>query len=446
MAIRGRGRRQVTSQSLAGFAGLLLSRPCVGVALALALAGWARPLRADLQEDVRRLTRAVNGRAVHRLGPRLLEQGEELPLLLPPRFWSHPGDDCTHVVVMGAQSVHFSCEVAEQAEEVGAPVSSRAGLVEVVRCGEGRQELADLTVTMLSTRGPLEAIAFSAPSPIPIAVHVLPNRFVGLEAPERVLAREAELPRLGAWLNAAEAKAQAQGASRTERRVIRGEDKSLGEALIGLDPGCHELQLIADVDLEAVDGNLARVELIWQSTDDTAAEEQWHTRAPTLRVCTALPNVGQLHFPALPRTATGVLFRAHYQWPAGIPSHWATPARNRVARALWQRQVQMLSSAPVRSWLGGGTAMSLNVPVMPGACYVATLAATAPVAGQLSLEVMSGSRLSSDSSVDDSAASVAFCQEHGDAASIGVDAREANTTWILGLWHVASLPVGAELR
>lgn len=406
---------------------------------------------ADLQQDVERLLASVNGATVYHLGPRVLEQGEELPLLLPPKFVSTPGaptatGDCAHVIMIGAQSVHFSCEMADiDPDERPSSLSSRAGFIELVRCGESRVQLANVTVTMLSGRGPIEAIAFSTPRAESVVGTVLPNRAVGAEAPERTLTRQPELPRLGSWLRTREARAQLQGATRSERRVLPDQDKQLGETLVGFDPGCHELQLLADVDWETIEDTAGGMELVWDDDDEIASHEPLHTRSPTLRICTSRPRTGRLRFPALPPSISGVLSRARYDWPGGIPSHWTASVRARVAEALLQRQVKSLVAAPVRSWMGGGTSLELKVPVSPHACYVAVVAATTPVAGNIGLDVTSGLRVAADSSLDDSAVSAAFCQDAHDSVTLNIDARDSGTTWILGLWNVAPLPPGADL-
>lgn len=411
---------------------------------------WPTSANADLQDDVERLLILVDKTTAYHLGPRFLEQGDELPLLLPPSVATSNDSvrKCTHVVVIGAQSIHFSCDTASASEhgDNRAPVASRAGFVELVRCGADREQLSDVVVTMLSLRGPLDAIAFTSPLDRPLAPVAVPNRSVGSEALERTLTRESEVPHLDAWLQYVESKSLLQGATRTERRTLPAQDREVGETLLGFDPGCHEVRLLADIDWESLDESENGADLTWQDSGEIAARDTLHTRSPTLRMCTAQPKIAMFRFPVLPHSTAGVLFRAHFAWPSGIPGYWALPVRNRIAQALLQRNMTSLTSAPIRSWMGGATSLTIKVPLRKNACFVAIVAATEVVAGDISLEVMSGVRWSTDSSLDGSAASLAFCQVRESTATLAIDARDANSTWILGLWDTSTLPSSSDLR
>lgn len=432
--------------------GVLAGAVCRSLSLSLLAIAllWPAAANADLQDDVERLQVRVNKTPAYHLGPRFLEQGDELPLLLPPSIATNNDSarKCTHVVVIGAQSIHFSCDTAPASEQAERhpPMVSRAGLVELVRCGAARAELSDVVVTMLSLRGPLDAIAFTSRLAHPIAAVAVPNRAVGLEAPERKLTREPEVPRLEAWLQNAESEALLQGATRTERRTLPVQDREVGETLLGFDSGCHEVRLLADVDWESLDESETGADLTWQDSGEIAARDTLHTRSPTFRVCTAESQLAVFRFPILPQSTAGVLFRAHFGWPLGIPEHWALPARNRMALALLQRNMTSLNAAPIRAWMGGTTLLTLNVPLRKNACFVAIVATTQTVAGDIGLEVMSGVRWSTDSSLDGSAASVAFCQVQANTAKLAIDARTANSTWILGLWETSPLPSRSDLR
>jgi hypothetical protein len=432
--------------------GALVGAVCRSLRLSLLAAAlfWPATANADLQDDVERLLVRVNKATAYHLGPRFLEQGDELPLLLPPSIATNNDSvrNCIHIVVIGAQSIHFSCDAASASgpKESRTPVASRAGLVELVRCGAARGQLSDVVVTMLSLRGPLDAIAFTSRLDRPVAAVVVPNRSVGLETPERKLTRESEVPHLEAWLQSAEAEALMRGATRTERHTLPAQDRELGETLIGFDPGCHEVRLLADVDWESLDESEPGADLTWQDSNEIAARDTLHTRSPTLRVCTAQPKVAIFRFPTLPQSTAGVLFRAHFGWPLGIPVHWALPVRNRIAQALLQRNMTSLTAAPIRAWMGGATLVTVHVPLRKNACFVAIVATTELVAGSVSLEVMSGTRWSTDSSLDGSAASLALCQVQANTATLAVNARDAKSTWILGLWEISTFPSSSDLQ
>jgi hypothetical protein len=417
-------------------------------ALLFTVLGSITPAKADLQDDVARLLTLKGTRLAYHLGPRILEQGEELPLLVPPKVLTDPANLCTHLVVIGAQSIHFNCEMATAAgdDAKDGSLASRAGLVELSRCGAERADLSDLVVTMASLRGTIEVIAVSTSAGDKLTPTVLPNRNVGSETSERNVRRASELPHLEPWVQRLESKAALQGATRTERRVLPIEDKVLGETLLGFDPGCHETRLLLDVDWGYLDIPDDTTELTWEDNDSVAARGTLHNRSPALFACTAVPRVAKLHFPALPHSVAGALFRAHYRWPGGVPAHWALPVRNRIAQALTQRQMTALKSAPTRSWMGGATEVTLSVPVMRRNCYVAIVAAVDEVAGDIFMSVSSSIRGVADSSMDGAVASAAFCQFENETVTISIDARESNATWIAGLWNVTELRPSPDLQ
>jgi hypothetical protein len=343
--------------------------------------------------------------------------------------------------------LHFSCgPVDSDLNGSGEVTASRAGMLELVRCGDDRRELSTATVTMLSLRGPLDAIAFSTSAADPVSSAVLPNRAIGVESAERALSRESELPRLGPWLQQLEMSAALQGATRTERRLLPAQDKTVGESLIGFDPGCHEVRLLADVDWESVEGAGAGVELTWLDTGELAARDTLNSRAPVLRVCTAQPRTAQFRFPAVPQSVAALLMRSRFEWPGGVPTHWAETVRNRIAQVLLQKHIQSLPSVPAKSWMGGATSVTLKVPLAGHSCYLAVAAASTDAIGDISLEILSGLRWGADSSVDDLAASVSFCQDGDGTATVNIDARDASATWILGLWNVSPLPFKPDFQ
>jgi hypothetical protein len=419
----------------------------LGIGFAIGALFWSARALADQQDDVNRVLSHVGKTSAYHLGPRLLEQAEELPLLLPPRVTDARSPGCAHVIVIGAQSVHFSCGPSTSASDTwGDVTASRAGMLEVVRCGDERRDLADATVTMLSLRGPIDAIAFLSSSSAPISNAVLPNRAIGVEVAERTLNRATELPRLGPWLRQLETSAALRGATRTERRALPVQDKIAGESLIGFDPGCHEVHLLADLDWESVDDAGAGVDLTWLDTGELAVQDTLNSRTPSLRVCTSQPRTGQLRFPILPQSAAALVVRSHFAWPGGIPAHWADTVRNRIAQVLVEKRVKSLAPTPVKAWMGGATSLTLELSLNRRSCYIAIVAAATSATGDISLEVRSGPQWGTDSSLDDLAAGVSFCQGEHDTATVAIDARDTSATWILGIWNVAALPPQPDYR
>src|SRR5690606_22881573 len=85
--------------------------------------------------------------------PRLLERGDQLPLRLPKQF-VESSEECTSVVLISAPNVSFVLRLVPRAGEAPeAPEASVAGLVQLVRCGERREQLGRLVLEMRSPRG-----------------------------------------------------------------------------------------------------------------------------------------------------------------------------------------------------------------------------------------------------------------------------------------------------
>lgn len=400
---------------------------------------------ADLQSDVVRLLERLSPNKAYHLGPRILEQGDELPLLLPGALADPPSKSCLHIVALAAQSVTFSLNIPSvEAELDDVTVPSRAGVVEFIHCGGAGGSLSDANVIMLSPRGVVDIVGYVETSPRPSATRILPWRAAGDEAPERSLSYVRPSTVQSTRLDHLELQAAFQAADRTERRSIPHEDAKAGQHLIGFDPGCHQLQLVADRSDPSFSSDDPGPELIWADNEQPAARELSSSPTPTFRVCTAVARVAKLTFTAFEDDTSAVLFRAQYPWPSGIPSNWAVQARNQMAEALFRRHLPSLSALPAQAWIGGSSATSLVVPVAPRSCYLAMVATSQGSINDLTLAVTAESRWMADNSFDNAGAGVAFCVNQAKSVKLDVDSRGTDVVWILGLWTVASGPAHAD--
>lgn len=404
------------------------------------------PAKADLQSDVSRLQQALSGARPYRLGPRLLEQGEELPLLIPAELREAPQAQCLHVVALAAENIHFSCEVPDNENAAVEDLPSRGGLLEVVRCGPERANLAAATLTMFSPRGLVEVLAFASHGSKVQSRDLLPSRAVGIEQPERQVERQNEAPPIEAWLRQLERNATLQRATRTEQRRVPATDKKLGETWLGFDAGCHELRMLTSVDWQnQQQPSGATLEVIWEDSDEPVVQSELTSRAPTLRICTEEARSARLRFPPLAAAVDAVVFRARYPFAQAIPGHWAIPARQRMALAFTRMQLASASEAALAgAWMGQSTQVRFGFPLVARGCYLAVVASTASNAGDLALSVQVAGRWFSDGSVDGGFANVAFCPDREQAAQIEVDAQGSTSPWILGLWHVGQVHIAAD--
>jgi len=400
---------------------------------------------ADLQNDVTRLTRGAKTHNTYHLGPRVLEQGEELPLLVPERLAPRKSADCLHLVALSAQTVQFVLNIPslnEMAEDVTIP--SRAGLLEFVHCGLPDESYGGLSLTMLSPRGALDVVSYTDQSPVAGALKRIPWRNSGREASELSLEHRVAVGNFSERIGRLERHAAFRLADRTERKPIPNQDLESGEVLVGFDPGCHEVKLVMDLDTNQTEALDLSPELAW--TDDSAllATNTSSSHTTTFIVCTATARIARLSFIANPAYLRAVLFRAHYPWPTGIPSNWATEVQNQMALAMFRRHLPSLTSPPSQSWLGGSSATSLSMAVAPRSCYLAIVAASRGSQSDISLSISGESRWIADTSLDDVAASVAFCVSQVGDVKLDVDARGSDVVWILGIWTIANGPLHAD--
>ena len=414
-----------------------------GALWVLSTLATASPAFADLQDDVTLLTRNLKNKKPYHLGPRILEQADELPLLVPELLTRSDPKACLHLVALSAQSVQFIVSVPSDDEDgADSTVSSRAGLIEQVRCGQAQEPLLDATLTMASPRGVVEIIGFNDDNPAPVAERVLPWRTAGDEAPEHSLNHWAAPPNLPARLGHLEQRAAFQGADRTERRNVPGSELQSGELLVGFDPGCHEVQLVVETDDQHPP--VQNPELYWADNGQLAARDWSNALSPTFHVCTAVARIAKISFDACPVNTRAILFRSHFPWPAGIPANWASQARDQMALALLRRHLPSLPTLPAKSWIGSSSTTSLLVPVAPRSCYLAIAATSQGPVNDISLAISSESRWIADSSLDAVGASVAFCVSQATSIKLDVDARGADVVWILGLWAIAAGPLHAD--
>lgn len=415
-----------------------------GWPLLLALA-WGRNAAADLHDDVTRLSRAVKTQKPYHLGPRVLEQGEELPLLVPDPLTPKRPVDCLHVVALSAPSTQFVLSVPADGETVDdVTIPSRAGLLEFVHCGMPDASFGSLSLVMLSPRGAVDLIGYIDQNAKAGASKWLPWREAGREANELRLQHRVAFGELNERLKRLERHAAFHAADRTERKPISAQDLDSGELLVGFDPGCHEVQLVIDLEskqAEAVDLN---PDLAWIDDGELAARNISSSPSPTFRVCTGTARIARLSFAANPAYHKAVLFRAHYPWPGGIPANWASQARDQMALAMFRRHLPSLPSLPAQSWIGNSSATSVSMTVSPRSCYLAIVATSHGSQNDVSLAISDDSRWIADASLDDVGASVAFCVGQASNVKMDVDARGTDAVWILGVWAIANGPLFSD--
>lgn len=418
----------------------------LGLGLALAIASGAGPAAAELDDEATRLERAWRGAgfAVRRATPFFLEQGSLRSLGGVLRREAATSASCVTLAVLAVRGTDFSLVLPTGILPDGRPAGRRperalAGLSSTTRCGAERVELLHAAVEMRSTRGTIEVIVAEGVGAPPPARDALLERSVpqarSLIDPGRARTGEG----LDARLRWAEDRSRRDGAFASERRAIEPADDGAGRVLVPIVPGCHRLELFAelgshesvtDVDAELRDATNNR----------TLARDRSDTPDAHLEACVADPTVALLRYSGAPPNAPLTLLDARWPLPKGLPAVVPARARAGMARALVARRVPDPGVSPLVTLFGASGTTYQYLEIEPGACYVAAVAVAQGESRSLGMAVRGPGLLAGDDAVHGAeGASVAFCAPHAGVAQVAVDARGSALAWALSIWQVASL-------
>ncbi|HEU4538068.1 MAG TPA: hypothetical protein VFS00_28300, partial [Polyangiaceae bacterium] len=411
-----------------------------------ALALGAAPASAELDDEAARLERAWRGAgfAVRRAAPFFLEQGSLRSLAGALGREAAGGAACVTVAVLAVRGTDFSLVMPTGLLPDGRPAGRRperalAGLSSTTRCGAERAELAHAAVEMRSSRGAIEVLVAEGAGPPPPARDTLLERSVpqsrSLIDPGRARTGEG----LEARLRWAEDRSRRDGAAALERRAIEPGDDGAGRALVPIVPGCHRLELfaelgpgdsVADVDAELRDATNNRA----------LARDRSDAQDAHLEACVAEPTVALLRYSGAPARAALTLVDARWPLPKGLPETVPPRARAGMARALVARRVPEPGAPPLVTLLGASGTTYEHLELEPGACYVAAVAVVQGESRSLGVAVRGPGLLAGDDAVHGAeGASAAFCAPHAGLAQVAVEARGSGLAWALSIWQVASL-------
>jgi len=379
------------------------------------------------------------------LKPRFLEQGDRLPLAIPPELLDPKNSSCATVSLLGVVGMHFVLRFAETdpgAPSTAFPEASAAGASEVTRCGAGKPFLGSVFVEMRSPRGVLETLVSSSPALLPRLTEILPDRDPGAELALGDAGPRPVLPPLSTRLSRLGARAGRDGAPLFEQVTVQAGPDGSGAESLPLGRGCHELTLLADsdppvdLDMEVVDGESGARLGVDRGEDGDAA----------LSLCLGTPTRVELRFIGAVQNATLSLAHARWDLPAGLPQAWAAEAQAKLARVARAARLTPLS-APIYSSLGVQGATELPFEVEPDACYSALLAPLRGEARSLSLSVRAhvageGPRGATDSE----GSAVSFCARGARHATLEVNGQGSNLAWLVSVWQSGRTPLGAAAR
>lgn len=421
-----------------------------GWSAALAVAALAAPsVGSELGGDASALALAWSaGGRVTRLRPRLLERGETRLVRVPVALADTASPDCTSVAVLGTTQAAFVLRFLPADGEPSwpegeTPEPSVAGAAQLVRCGERKAMLARLAVEMRSPRAVLEAMVVSAPAPMPPLVGALPHRDPGLRVAEERVPPHGFPGTAEARARGAEARARRDGAATHRLTAVAGES---GQAEIGvdLDPGCHQLTVIAeeprvrgdrvaDIDAELVD-----------TGGQVLARDDGESPDASLAACVGGARMGRVRLLGSRPGANVIVVAARAPLPGGLPARWSEETRANVAATLRAPHPLGFQDDPVYERAGVQGLTMLPVPVEPGACYLAVVAAQQPEELALALAVQAAGRVREVRTAFGSpGAAIAFCADTDEIARVEVDARGGGQSWITAVWRVGRRALGA---
>jgi hypothetical protein len=325
--------------------------------------------------------------------------------------------------------------------EQGVRMASQAGAVSLERCGVAPPRL--LLVTSDSGRGALEIAVARSRRPLAPLRDVLPERAGGNWTPGPEPGPPPWLPAPDKRADVADGRARREGALVAPRETLQAGADGTGSSGETLAPGCHTLRLFPldprqprgaghwKLDLDA--------ELRDRADDRLLARDRSDAPDAELSTCVGDPTEADVLFVGSPMGAPVLV--THYAWPlpAHLPEVWGGEVRGRMARVLLARHVPSLEREPAFLTQGGSGTTPIALPVEPGACYLALVAAAQGTARSLGLRVRVAAREAfDDRGLEGAGAAVAFCALSRDRATAVVEAHGAPLLgWAFALYRVA---------
>ncbi len=403
------------------------------------------PAKADLEDAQQRLAQALRGEQVRRLGPRVLQRGERLALLLPSDWLETGAPDCIRVVAVGAAMSQLQLRGPEDDDGEATTITSHGGVVEGVRCNVDRSWLAQSSIEMLSPRGVVHLFASHGEGLSPRAFELLPERDPGEERLVREIGDYPKGSTLEQGLARVERQTRARGSRAFERRLLRGAELVEHATHFGLPPGCHELGLLIEPPSANPKSRHAGFDshLTWAGDGADVASVSSPNWQASYRLCTSEARVIKWDFAGLPAGSNVAAYRGQWDMAPAAPTDWAFMARSQLTWAWIRRGTANLAGDLRESFLTGPGRAYRYVNLTAGACYVAAAAPTHGTASQLSLSVEHGlvTQLDLPAAVSE-AATVAFCSASGGRATLHLESQGEELTLLVGLWRVAAGKTG----
>lgn len=394
---------------------------------------------ADLIGDAERVAaawQALGLRVVHGV-PLFVEQTQPRQVAVEWDGSANPAR-CTTAAFLADRGVGFTVTMAGSAEttEAGPSAHSAAGMMALTRCGSERAKLRDLTLSVGTDQATVEVLVAHGERAATLD-EVLEDRRVGEIAPAGKPGPGMRMGELRARIAEAEQRSRRDGAARVGVFPMRASGQGAGNEGLNLVPGCHRLDLMAEVSGGAtidVDADLHDVEQERLLSRDRGAAPD-----ARLEVCVGAETRAGLSYVGAPSGARVVVVDAVWPLPRGVSPRWGARARGGFAAAMRRAGAPEVMSPPAAESLGGQGVTWVPVEVSPGACYVAAVALVRGEAAGLGLSAMVDDLGVRDIVAERAeGAALAFCSERATTARLRVQAQGQHPWWALGLWEVTT--------
>ena len=237
----------------------------------------------------------------------------------------------------------------------------------------------------------------------------------------------------------AEQRARNLAATSVRFQALAAENDGSGRESIGLQEGCHRVELFADllgkhpIDLDA--------ELRDSSTERLLARDRSDAPDVRLDLCVGATTGVDLVFAGAPGPVHLTLLDAIFPLPKGAPTMWGARARAGVAAALFRRKARRSRYRAHRAASRRGGHHSIAIPIEPGGCYLGTVATMRGEPRSMTLSAKVDTRITYDATAGlADGAAVAFCSSGTDKAAFDVEVRGSAVAWVLDVWRMGSRP------
>ncbi len=411
-----------------------VGRTVVAVAFALGLVTLAAsPARADVRQLATTLAERhrAAGAVVVVLPPRFAFDGDVFAVSLPAPTMDAK---CTSIALIGARGLGFHVTLGDDA---GAnKVASAAGALEIALCGQGQAWQA-LRVHIDAGRGAFESVVSRSADPLVSMREVLPERTPATGVAAADPGPVPALPPLPERVEAAEARARADGAEAVLKVARAADGDGAGELSAWFDAGCYRLDVVGaeaasrrrgrtDIDAELLDGR----------DDSVVARDRGDAADARLEVCVGTKTPLIVRFIGAAPGEPVIVSRASWPTVSVLPREWSAVTRARALSVLKAHRVSIVES-PSLVLIGGGGVTPLSVEVEPGACYLALAVVSQGQSRGLRLAARVGAmQWSEERAPEDAAALVSFCTREQRSAQLDVDARGSSLAWTFALVRV----------